>query len=179
MRLDPNRLKPERIVVREANGHDPAVVVIMAPIGMRAWREAQAVVSRGIAAAGGVLTDDVSVEVGDAMSLALISAGILGWEGVGGADGEPIEPSAETIPLFLADPRDFDEIDRQYVVPFMNREREKNGSSPSSNGTSGAAMGVPDIASSPAVPTAPVAAPNARTRSTSRKAKKPRPSRTS
>jgi len=179
MRLDPDRLKPQRITVREASGEDPAVVVIMAPIGLRAWRAAQAAVGRGIVEAGGSLTDEITADLGDEMSLALIRAGIIEWEGVGDAGGQPIEPTPDTIALFLADPRDFDAIDRLYVIPFMDREREKNGSSPSSNGTSGVATAVPDIVSSPAVLTAPAAAPSARTRSANRKPRKPRPSRKS
>lgn len=192
LKLDPKRLEPEWLTVRAAEGDDPAVRVLMRPIGLKAWRAAQAAVGRGIVGAGGVLTDELTEDLGDEMSMALIKAGLIEWEGIGDLDGTPITPTAdrlvrdeagaviETIPgtvsMFLADPRDFDAIDAQYVIPFMNREREKNGSSLSSDGISTRAMPVPDTASLAASLTASAAAPAAPMSSTNRKPTK-RPSR--
>lgn len=135
-------------------------------------------------------------EMGDALSHALITAGVRDWKNVGqqrfddngapvlGDDGEPIfDPlpfSAENLALLLADPVIFDEFDTAYVMPFITRERQRaepgNASSASPNGTGGAETPDSDTAGSRAKPKKGSAAPRARTSSTKPRVRKKRTS---
>ncbi len=65
--------------------------------------------------------------------------GILEWEGVGDADGAPVEPTPENIDALLEHWQAFDAIDRLYVAPALIGIDEKNASSLSPNGTSAGA----------------------------------------
>ena len=65
--------------------------------------------------------------------------GILEWDGVGDATGEPIEPTPENIDGLLELWEAFDAIDRLYVAPALIGTQEKNASSLSPNGTSAGA----------------------------------------
>jgi hypothetical protein len=65
--------------------------------------------------------------------------GIAEWEGVGDADGRPVEPAPDTIDALLEVWQAFDAIDRLYVGPALIQADEKNASSPSPNGTSAGA----------------------------------------
>jgi hypothetical protein len=65
--------------------------------------------------------------------------GIVDWDGVGDADGNPIKPSPETIDGLLEVWPAFDALDRLYVAPALVLDAEKNGSSPLPNGTSAGA----------------------------------------
>jgi hypothetical protein len=76
---------------------------------------------------------------GLAFTRSLARAGILEWEGVGDAEGDPVEPSPGNIDAFLDLWPIFDAIDRQYVAPALIGLDEKNGSSLSPNGTSAGA----------------------------------------
>lgn len=106
-------------------------------------------------------------EAGDALSRALIVAGMQDWgDMVDDATGEPIAFSAEELELSLADPVFFDALDAAYVLPYYARVAEKNGSSPSQTGTGGATT-----PANPTVEIAPDGAATAPTSSTPRKAK--------
>ena len=149
--------------------------VLFRPIGRKAWREAQKAAAKVLRPTG----DDQEVdeaalmeEAGDALSYALISAGIEDWEGVGDENGEPVKPTPEYIDMFLSDPMRFQAADAIYVGPYMARMREKNGLSPALNGISAEAMPEHDTATSPAQPDKASGAKAARTSRTSRKPKK-------
>ncbi|WP_336974172.1 hypothetical protein [Sphingobium aromaticiconvertens] len=119
----------------------PAVRVQFQPIGRIALRAARR--AAGAAYIGVELPEDenapLPVELieaaGDAMSEALLMAGIIDWEGVGvGDDPVPVSPTA--LSQFLAHPLRFERLDAAYVRPWVDEELEKNASSPSLNGTS-------------------------------------------
>lgn len=117
-------------------------------------------------------------ELGDAFSMALITAGAKDWRGVcemaddadAGA-GEPLPFSAENLAAALSDPITFEAFDQAYVRPFILLERERaapgNGSAASPAGTGQAATPESDIATSHAVESDDAA--SARTASTKRK----------
>ena len=65
--------------------------------------------------------------------------GILEWQGVGDADGAPVEPTPENIDALLEHWQAFDAVDRLYVAPALIGIDEKNASSLSPNGTSAGA----------------------------------------
>jgi hypothetical protein len=118
-------------------------------------------------------------ELGDALSVALILAGARDWKDVylmaGPEDegaGEPLPFSRENLEHALSDPITFDAFDAAYVMPFVTRERTKNVSAASQNGTGEAAMPVNDTASSPAEGAKAGGASSARTGSTSRTPRK-------
>lgn len=158
----------------------PAVRVLFAPVTARARRlagrasalvrdEAPEAVLAELAGAidgGGRVRLTVSrpafdllIEMGEASSRALIGAGILGWEGIGGANGDdPLPVTPETIGWFLADDDLLAAADRLYVEPDARRLAEKNVWAACSPGTSAAGTAAPDIASSAASPAAADAA---------------------
>lgn len=125
-------------------------------------------------------------ELGDALSLALIMAGIIDWRDVCAmADdddtgaGVPLPCTDESKARILADPLVFEAFDAAYVIPFVTRERERaapgKGSPLSPNGTSVKEKEATGTAPSPAKARA-AAAPNARTSRTRRTPKPKRPS---
>jgi hypothetical protein len=83
--------------------------------------------------------EDTVTLAGLAFTRSLARAGILAWEGVGNAEGEPVEPFPETIDAFLDLWPVFDAVDRLYVAPALIGLDEKNASSPLPNGTSAGA----------------------------------------
>lgn len=120
----------------------PAVEVLFAPIGMialRAARRAAGEVYSEVDEAGedAPLTPDLLERAGDALSRALLIAGIKDWKGVGVADA-PVLVTPERVEIFLRDPGRFEKLDAAYVRPFVMRELEKNGLSLSPNGISAA-----------------------------------------
>ena len=146
--------------VHEAHGDVPAVRVQFAPIGRIALRAARR--AAGEACQDMALPEDedapLSPELmdlaGDALSESLLMSGIVAWEGVGDADGNPAPVTPDNLRLFLADPLRFDRLDEAYVRPFVLRELEKNGLSPSPNGISTGATPEPTIAAKSATPIA-------------------------
>jgi hypothetical protein len=76
-------------------------------------------------------------------ALALIKAvgrlGVLAWEGVGDADGKPIEPSPERIDALLDLYPIAEAFERLYLGPALLLDAEKNALSPSPSGTSAGA----------------------------------------
>ena len=150
--------------------------ILFRPIGRKAWREAQKAAARALRPVDGEgeQADEAALmeEAGDALSYALISAGIEAWEGVGDENGNAVEPTPEYIEMFLSDPMCFQAADQIYVGPYMARMREKNGLSPALNGISAEAMPGQDTATSPAQPDKGSDATNALTSKTSPKRKK-------
>jgi hypothetical protein len=66
---------------------------------------------------------------------------VLGWEGIGDADGKPIDPSPEAIDALLDVWPIFEVFQLTYVSKGLLLEREKNGSALSPNGPSAGASG--------------------------------------
>jgi hypothetical protein len=89
-------------------------------------------------------------DVGDAYSRALITRAILGWRGVGGADGKPLPFTPANVQVFLDQEEFFDAADAKYVQPEVAKDAEKNGLSASPVGTGEAATQEEIIAISPA-----------------------------
>jgi len=78
----------------------------------------------------------------------IIQAGLIEVEGIGDQHGEPLgELSPAKIDAMLAEWPIFDFLDASYVTPALRMETEKNASSLSENGTSGAKIPEPPIAS--------------------------------
>ncbi len=66
---------------------------------------------------------------------------MLAWEGIGDADGKPIDPSPEAIDALLDVWPIFEAFQLTYVSQGLLLEQEKNASAPSPNGPSGGASG--------------------------------------
>lgn len=152
--------QPWWFTLREAQDGLPAVRVLFAPIGRIALRGARR--AAGEVYTDGNLPDDETAPLppelieaaGDALSESLLLSGIIDWEGVGDGKGNPVSVTADNLRLFLADPLRFERLDEAYVRPFVLRELEKNGLSPSPNGMSAGAMPVPVTAEPSATPSA-------------------------
>jgi hypothetical protein len=137
--------EPVWLEIMPAAGEVPAVRLLLRPITRQAFRAAQAAVSAALAAA----PQDV-VAAGDDMGAALLRAGIVDWEGVGDAAGELLACTPETVEMFLSNADAFTAADRAYVMPWVNRNSEKNVSSGSPNGTLAGATPGKITAGSPA-----------------------------
>jgi hypothetical protein len=70
--------------------------------------------------------DDAMVKAGIAFTRSLAHSGIAAWEGIGDADGNPVEPTKNTIEAALEHWSVFDAIDRLYVGPALIQDAEKN-----------------------------------------------------
>lgn len=96
-------------------------------------------------------------EAGEAMLLltrAAARGAIIGWKGVGDADGNPIEVSPAAVDALMEVFQICDAFRDAYVVPRLTLDAEKNGSSPAPSGTSAGAQTIADGATAPA-PSAP------------------------
>jgi hypothetical protein len=174
-------------VLRDARDDEPAVEVQFGPItrGMklRAYRRALGMLDGADVSS----IDKMALgDMGDAFSYELLRLGIKAWSGVGDENGEPvaITPAMSirfrtsenedrpmgTIDAFLSIEDLFDEADRIYVMPVVERDRSKNALSASPNGIGGAEMQDPAIAGSSATPPSKAAAKSASTGSMRRKA---------
>lgn len=121
-------------------------------------------------------------DLGDALSCAMILEGAKDWEGgMQEVEGEfvPLPFSRDALADMLADPVYFDALDTAYVLPYVMREREKNVSAVSPNGTGEAATAENGTASTVATPKPKVGAKRARTASKSRKPPRAKASGTS
>ncbi|MFZ5792112.1 MAG: hypothetical protein ACOY3L_15580 [Pseudomonadota bacterium] len=81
------------------------------------------------AAAGEILREggeDATTKAGAAFTRALARSGIVAWEGIGDADGQPVEPTPDRIDQLLEVWPAFDAIDRLYVAPALTQDAEKN-----------------------------------------------------
>ncbi len=173
--------EPTPIELMPAQGDRPAVTATFAPqpspLSLRAARRAAAAEMRN----GGPEAEE---RAGDAFSAAVIRHNLRAWTGIGGADGEPVEPTPDreirneadevtgvepgTISAFLADPRLFEAADEKYVLPWVLKDAEGNGLSASPSGTGEAGTQADDIASSSATPGGPDDAASAPTKSKKR-----------
>jgi hypothetical protein len=126
----------------------PGVRVQFKPVTVAAILVARQVAADVLKAGGG----DAATLAGLVFTRSLARAGILAWEGVGNAEGVPVEPSPETIDAFLDLWPVFDAIDRLYVAPALVGLDEKNASSPLPSGTSAGAKATAPRARKPAAP---------------------------
>jgi len=100
----------------------PGVRVQFRPVSVAAILLARTAAADVLRAGG----DDAMVKAGVAFTRSLAHSGIAAWEGIGDADGSPVEPSKETIDAALELWPVFDAIDRLYVGPAIIQDAEKN-----------------------------------------------------
>lgn len=100
----------------------PDVRVQFRPITVAAILVARAAAAEVLRAGG----EDTEIKAGLAFTSALARSGIAAWEGIGDADGHPVEPTPDTIDAALDLWPLFDAIDRLYVSPVILQVAEKN-----------------------------------------------------
>jgi hypothetical protein len=88
--------------------------------------------------------EEVSEEASDeeravAFAKALARRAVIAWDGIGDADGTPIDPSPEAIDALLDLWPMFEAFQLSYVSKGLLLEQEKNGSALSPNGPSAGA----------------------------------------
>ncbi len=76
-----------------------------------------------------------------AFAKALARRAVLAWDGIGDADGNPIDPSPEGIDALLDVWPVFEAFQTQYVAKGLILDAEKNVSAPLPNGPSAGATG--------------------------------------
>ena len=94
----------------------------------------------------GAATEEAAI----AMAKALARRAILAWEGIGDADGSPIDPSPEAIDALLDVWPIFEAFQLTYVSKGLLLEQEKNASALSPNGPSAGASATAKPARKPA-----------------------------
>lgn len=100
----------------------PGVRIRFRPVSVAAMLVARAAAGEALKSAG----DGAVIEAGAAFTRALAQQGIVAWEGIGDANGKPVDPGKETIDQLLEIWPAFDVIDRLYVGPALTRLDEKN-----------------------------------------------------
>ena len=98
----------------------------------------------------GAVTDEAAL----AMAKALARRAILAWEGIGDAEGNPIEPSPAAIDALLDLWPAFEAFQTLYVAKALLLDAEKNASAPLPTGASAGAQATARPVQDP-VPTAP------------------------
>ncbi len=101
----------------------PGVRVQVRPVSVTAMLLARA--AAGEALKNGGERDDATIKAGEAFTRSLARSGIVAWEGIGDAEGVPVEPSPERIEQLLEHWPAFDAIDRFYVAPALTQDAEK------------------------------------------------------
>jgi hypothetical protein len=100
----------------------PGVRVQFRPITVAAILLARTTAADVLRAGG----EDAMIKAGVAFTSSLAHSGIAAWEGIGDANGHPVEPTRETIDAALEHWPVFDAIDRLYVGPTLIQDAEKN-----------------------------------------------------
>jgi len=120
-------------------------------VQLRPLTTALMVATRGDPAVEAVPEDASDEERAVAFAKALARRAVLAWEGIGDADGNPIDPSPEAIDALLDIWPIFEAFQLAYVSKGLLLEQEKNASAPLPNGPS---VGASDTAraASPAAP---------------------------
>lgn len=123
-------------------------------VKLRPLTTALMVSARGDPAIADLPEGAATEEAALAMAKALARRAILAWEGIGDADGNPIDPSPEAIDALLDIWPAFEAFQSHYVAKALLLDAEKNGSAPLPTGPSAGAKATarpaPDL-----VPTAP------------------------
>jgi hypothetical protein len=96
---------------------------------------------------GNVVSAEIPDEASDeeravAFAKALARRAVLAWEGVGDADGNPIDPSAEAVDALLDIWPIFEAFQLTYVSKGLLLEQEKNASALSPSGLSAGASAI-------------------------------------
>jgi hypothetical protein len=102
----------------------PGVRVQVRPVSVAAMLLARAAAAEILKEKGEA--PDATITAGEAFTRALARSGIVGWEGIGDAEGQPVEPTPERIDQLLEHWPAFDAIDRLYVGPAIVQDAEKN-----------------------------------------------------
>ncbi|MEZ0252615.1 MAG: hypothetical protein ACAH20_16910 [Methylobacteriaceae bacterium] len=112
----------------------PGVRVKVRPISVASMLVAREAVGR-------IYLDEDKTDLSARASITLVRElarrGIVEWEGVGTAEGEPAPVTTETVDALLDHWPAYDALDALYATPALRRDEEKNGSSNSPDGTSG------------------------------------------
>ena len=103
----------------------PGVRLQVRPVSVASMLLARAAAGDALREAGE--RDDGTVRAGEAFTRAFARSVIVAWDGVGDAEGEPVEPSPERVDLLLDHWPAFDAFDRLYVGPALAQDVEKNG----------------------------------------------------
>lgn len=154
--------EPEWKTLIPAAGDVPAVRVLFAPVSAKSLRLARRAVAELMRSGAA----DANETAGDAFTESLLRSSMLEWDGIGDDDQNPIQPTPDvdildaennvigvtpgTVSDFLSEPRLVEAADREFVLPWVRRDAEKNGYALSQSGTSARAMPEPATASSPA-----------------------------
>ncbi|MBI2718141.1 MAG: hypothetical protein HY245_15325 [Rhizobiales bacterium] len=86
-----------------------------------------AIIGARAAAAEAMKAQGADVSLGSAaFTRSLARWGIVAWEGIGDADGKPVDVSPDNIDALLEVWQAFDAIDRLYVTPALIGVQEKN-----------------------------------------------------
>lgn len=123
-------------------------------VRLRPLTTALMVSARGDPAVAELPEGAASEEAALAMAKALARRAIVEWEGIGDADGNPIEPSPEAIDALVDLWPAFEAFQTHYVARALLLDAEKNASSPLPTGPSVGATATARPAQDP-VPTAP------------------------
>lgn len=123
-------------------------------VKLRPLTTALMVSARGDPAIADLPEGAATEEAALAMAKALARRAIIGWEGIGDADGNPIEPSPEAIEALLDIWPVFEAFQTLYVAKALLLDAEKNASSPLPTGPSVGAKATARPVQGP-VPTAP------------------------
>jgi len=123
-------------------------------VRLRPLTTALMVAARGDPAIADLPEGTATEEAALAMAKALARRAILGWEGIGDADGNPIDPSPEAIDSLLDLWPAFEAFQTIYVAKALLLDAEKNATPPLPTGPSAGAKATARPARDP-VPTAP------------------------
>ena len=126
---------PLTSAVFAAARNDPAVPALADPDNPEAGGEGREVVTVALVKAIAIRT-------------------ITDWNGVGDADGNPVEPTADWVGMLLDQWQFYEAFNAKFVAPFLLMRQEGNGSAPLPTGTSEGAQDTAKAAkeSAPAVP---------------------------
>ena len=105
-------------------------------VRLRPLTTALMVAARGDPAIADLPEGAATEEAALAMAKALARRAILAWEGIGDAEGNPIDPSPEAIDALLDIWPAFEAFQTQYVAKGLILDAEKNVSAPLPNGPS-------------------------------------------
>jgi hypothetical protein len=100
----------------------PGVRIRLRPVTVAAILAARAAAAEVLRAGG----EAAETRAGFAFTRALARAGIVAWEGIGDAEGKPVDPLPEAIDAALECWPVFDALDRLYVAPVLLQADEKN-----------------------------------------------------
>ena len=123
-------------------------------VRLRPLTTALMVSARGDPAIADLSEGAATEEAALAMAKSLARRAILAWDGIGDADGNPIDPSPEAIEALLDLWPAFEAFQTHYVAKALLLDAEKNASSPLPNGPSAGAKATARPVQDP-VPTAP------------------------